>query len=556
MGIDRIPVIDRNTSYEATHPRERRVSLGSHAQKVSAIAMAAVMIASGMSLLLLVEGPTSAWTQHDQISVVGDAELAALEIWDSGDGSESSPYRASGGEIYGFTGEGIRIQGTTLHFVISDTHINSTTAGMLNYAVYFDNVSNATIEGSLINTTMAGIYMTDCDNVTVTDVDFISCLGWAVDARSSEAVSVSDSYIMGQNGVLGQEVSAIDVVRCEMEYVEMGVSLNSADNSTVLDSSFLECGTPVSLQTADRCNVSGNVMGGGSFGIKMNYAYNCVVSGNAITQIDYTGIWSLWDSFNNTISSNLVANCSYGGILMELYTTDCVLYNNTLVNNTDDWYGRAGGVALVDCTEVTVYHNTFMDNAPANAYDSSEADNRWNESYPTGGNYWDDYSGVDEMSGAGQDEVGADGFGDTQFDLDADTNDSYPLMAAPGSDTPPVASFTFTPDTADAGVEFSFDASGSSDAEDPVEDLQVRWDWDGDGNWDTGYSTVKTATHTYSAPDTYTVRMEVMDTGGMTDIATDTVVVTGTAIPEFGSLIVPVLALMALFLVLRRHRRT
>jgi len=45
---------------------------------------------------------------------------------------------------------------------------------------------------------------------------------------------------------------------------------------------------------------------------------------------------------------------------------------------------------------------------------------------------------------------------------------------------------------------FYFDATGSSDAETPVANLEYRWDFDGNGSWDTGWSTSKQANHTFT----------------------------------------------------------
>jgi hypothetical protein len=64
----------------------------------------------------------------------------------------------------------------------------------------------------------------------------------------------------------------------------------------------------------------------------------------------------------------------------------------------------------------------------------------------------------------------------------------------------PTATFTV-----DRGAGFmtspaviNFDASGVSDGEDAAAALQVRWDFDDDGAWDTAYSTTKTASHDYA----------------------------------------------------------
>src|SRR2546425_12492118 len=81
---------------------------------------------------------------------------------------------------------------------------------------------------------------------------------------------------------------------------------------------------------------------------------------------------------------------------------------------------------------------------------------------------------------------------------------------------PPGPSFTVSPSSGLAPTVFKVDASSSWDREDPTSLLKVRWDWDGDGTWDTPWSLNKTADHQYPTPGTYTIRLEAMDTGGLT----------------------------------------
>jgi PKD repeat protein len=83
----------------------------------------------------------------------------------------------------------------------------------------------------------------------------------------------------------------------------------------------------------------------------------------------------------------------------------------------------------------------------------------------------------------------------------------------------PVAVINSDATSGDTETVFTFDASGSSDAEDALADLEVRWDYDSDGEWDTGYSTSKTVTHTFTTAGNYTVTLEVRDTEGATDQA-------------------------------------
>jgi PKD repeat protein len=93
-------------------------------------------------------------------------------------------------------------------------------------------------------------------------------------------------------------------------------------------------------------------------------------------------------------------------------------------------------------------------------------------------------------------------------------------VQAPSANTPPNASFTVDPTSGDTNTVFQFDASSSNDAEDPTSALQVRWDWQNDGIFETGWRTGKTATHTFSTAGIHTVRLELRDTGGLTDAAT------------------------------------
>ena len=66
------------------------------------------------------------------------------------------------------------------------------------------------------------------------------------------------------------------------------------------------------------------------------------------------------------------------------------------------------------------------------------------------------------------------------------------------TNTPPVASFEASPSVGGLDQVFSFDASASSDEEDPSAFLEVRWDWEDDGFWDTAWSTDKTEHHQYA----------------------------------------------------------
>jgi PKD repeat protein len=85
----------------------------------------------------------------------------------------------------------------------------------------------------------------------------------------------------------------------------------------------------------------------------------------------------------------------------------------------------------------------------------------------------------------------------------------------------PTARLTVSPTYAQAGAAFTADAAGSTGAG----SLQVRWDWENDGVWDTAFSTTLTASHSYTVADDHVIRADVKDTTGLTDAALQIVTV-------------------------------
>jgi len=114
------------------------------------------------------------------------------------------------------------------------------------------------------------------------------------------------------------------------------------------------------------------------------------------------------------------------------------------------------------------------------------------------------------------------------MDSEGDTNSIVKTINV-SANTAPNALFNIQPVTGTINTVFAFDAGGSTDNEDLSADLQVRWDWENDGVYDTNYSTTKTASHQYSSTGTYTIKLEVMDTEGLTDTDTRAIIVDNTA---------------------------
>jgi parallel beta-helix repeat protein len=213
----------------------------------------------------------------------------------------------------------------------------------------------------------------------------------------------------------------------------------------------------ISLTSCFGINISNNIVTGTTIGIDLTSSDNNVVFNNHLGQGAFDGI-GLYSSNNNTLNKNYVSDYAQIGDsglgewgAFEMDSSD----NNTLVSN--DITGNAQGIQLVDSdnnvltannvtqnvggytpggqyptigfgihiessSNNTIYHNNFIGNArygfnnndewatePNNA-EVDNSPNKWDNGYPSGGNYWSDYNGTN-----------------TPYVINANNTDHYPL---------------------------------------------------------------------------------------------------------------------------------
>jgi hypothetical protein len=118
----------------------------------------------------------------------------------------------------------------------------------------------------------------------------------------------------------------------------------------------------------------------------------------------------------------------------------------------------------------------------------------------------------------------------------------------PEPNTPPTASFIVDSYHDNVTKTFVLDGSTSTDTEDPLSVLQFRWDWNGDGIWDTEWSTSPVAHHQFLAPGNYLVRLQVRDRGGLTGEEQANIEVTDIGIPEFQDVAIVVVPMLLMFI--------
>ena len=288
------------------------------------------------------------------------------------------------------------------------------------------NCKNVTVQGLTLTKTFQGLLLAFTTDSKITDNNITANnVGIALSSSSFNTLSGNNVAANGYGIYLSSSSGNVLFCNNVAANSEFGIWLySSCDNNTL----------------------SGNNVGANGYdGIYLSSSSNNdTLSGNDVTANSYDGVVLDTYSDNNTLSDNNVAN-SEEGIDIWSYSDTNVLsgnnvtentivgidlsysFDNTLSGNniTANWYG----IYLGSSSNNRIFHNYFLNNEQQ-TYLGGGSINMWNDGYPSGGNYWSNYAGVDLKNGLYQNQTGSDGIGDTPYVIDANNTDHYPLMGA------------------------------------------------------------------------------------------------------------------------------
>jgi parallel beta-helix repeat protein len=153
-----------------------------------------------------------------------------------------------------------------------------------------------------------------------------------------------------------------------------GTTLTSRSNLTVNNTNMKNFTCGIYLYSSSNNTLSDNNIANNYDGIGLDSNSGNTLSGNNITANTNYGIL-FNSSSNNVLSGNNIANSEYG---IELSSSNNIIFHNNFVDNTNQVFFTEGSA------------------------------NFWDDGYPSGGNYWSDYTSFDVKSGSYQNETGSE----------------------------------------------------------------------------------------------------------------------------------------------------
>jgi len=345
---------------------------------------------------------------------------------------------------------GIQLYYSSSNNILPDNVVNDNF-----YGIHLYSSSNNTLVGNHIAGNEYGIELFESSNNSLAKNNLASNAHGIEIYRSSgsrvientfvnDGLSVDSSYgnIVENNTVNGSPLVYLESVSNHVVENAGQVILVNCINIQVESLELSNTTVGVELWATNNTKIVGNkITANSNTGIKLYFSANNSITRNNIAANSNYGIY-FYESSNNNVSENDIAVNKGEGIRLQSSSNNAISGNNITANNGqgvqldyssgnkvsgNNIANNGYGVYLFASSGNSIFHNNFANNT-VQAYTYGSSANMWDDGYPSGGNYWSDYSGIDLYEGPYQNVTGSDGIGDTPYIINGYNQDNYPLM--------------------------------------------------------------------------------------------------------------------------------
>ena len=340
---------------------------------------------------------------------------------------------------------GISIQDSNYIFVSEDN-----IAYCSGFGVYETSSNDCTVSASNVTGCSTALFL-DLSNCTVlsdnnvsdnTHGIFISnsfdntIIGNTVSGHNGPGIDILDS--LDDNTINGNTVSGNNGTGIVIQHSSSGSSSSDVMEGNTVIGNY---GDGIFISNSSSILINNSTVYNNNNGIWLDHCPNALVNSSIISGNQRKGIY-LGNSDSENVTNNQISFNSEIGVYL-YYSDKGIVQDNRIENNTVGIYmiwvheyllldndvvnQSSCGIYMTGySTSNTAYHNNFVDNAKQVKSDMNSHAS-WSNGYPSGGNYWSDYTGNDTKKGPNQDMLGQDGIGDTPKFIDGYNTDTYPL---------------------------------------------------------------------------------------------------------------------------------
>ena len=388
--------------------------MGRESAVLRAFLIAGALTAVGLAFPLAAGSPQATRLPHGPISIYGDDQFTPDHGVVSGNGTAANPFVIEGWDIEAGSGIGVSVQDTGAMFVIRDCHIRST-----NFGIDFWNVARGRIENNSINASGTGVELDESNHLLIRNNNFTGTgLGLAT-YNSRNVTLFANSFAAGGIFVEGASLDRYDSLIVPANNTIRGRPIMFVKDSagTIVDGADVGQILMVNVASPIIKNVTTH---GAYVNVFLAFVSHALVTRNVIAN----GVYGMFldKSLDVQITENNISSNADTGISVDYSSTATIVGNQIRSNRY--------GVRVELGSSGTIFHNNFVLNSVSAVVDVDFVGN-WDDAYPSGGNYWSDYSGFDSCSGEDQNVCPApDGIGDTPRTLGdfPRVKDRFPLM--------------------------------------------------------------------------------------------------------------------------------